>query len=445
MKLLRNLFLLVVILFLFLSVMLFSSLREIFKDGYTDIPDSFSIENYTFQYESPIITAEYIVSESGLSSIAVYIMSENLTIKVKDGDTYKTVVNVKSPIKMTGCYRASDLISFFVKTVLLGQNIKKYPRSCISSEYVDVKLKNVRIDVKYIDDFIESMSNFSEISYKETEEGYTQLLSGNTNFRIRLGEQTNCSLISPDGAYLVSDSLVLVAFSGEFFIGRTYNKKTGQSNPLLTSFSLHAKAEDDFKANYISTFFDEIDSIQGEGEEVDFSICLSAKSWIEKDKLRWVTDEGDLGIKNAELIIKNSKMYLNKFPADLKPEPIRNFNVKLNIKENIGSIDLTGTVTNPKVKLKYQDAPNLQVGGSIDFSNILEPKFNLIVNGSNIYFALLENTNLNGIADLLVTITGQNVLDLKGTVNVKKSNGFLTPLKDSEFELKHNLFEKENG
>ena len=445
MKLLRNLFLLVVILFLFLSVMLFSSLREIFKDGYTDIPDSFSIENYTFQYESPIITAEYIVSESGLSSIAVYIMSENLTIKVKDGDTYKTVVNVKSPIKMTGCYKASDLISFFVKTVLLGQNIKKYPRSCISSEYVDVKLKNVRIDVKYIDDFIESMSNFSEISYKETEEGYTQLLSGNTNFRIRLGEQTNCSLISPDGAYLVSDSLVLVAFSGEFFIGRTYNKKTGQSNPLLTSFSLHAKAEDDFKANYISTFFDEIDSIQGEGEEVDFSICLSAKSWIEKDKLRWVTDEGDLGVKNAELIIKNSKMYLNKFPADLKPEPIRNFNVKLNIKENIGSIDLIGTVTNPKVKLKYQDAPNLQVGGSIDFSNILEPKFNLIVNGSNIYFALLENTNLNGIADLLVTITGQNVLDLKGTVNVKKSNGFLTPLKDSEFELKHNLFEKENG
>ncbi len=445
MKLLRNLFLLVVILFLFLSVMLFSSLREIFKDGYTDIPDSFSIENYTFQYESPIITAEYIVSESGLSSIAVYIMSENLTIKVKDGDTYKTVVNVKSPIKMTGCYRASDLISFFVKTVLLGQNIKKYPRSCISSEYVDVKLKNVRIDVKYIDDFIESMSNFSEISYKETEEGYTQLLSGNTDFRIRLGEQTNCSLISPDGAYLVSDSLVLVAFSGEFFIGRTYNKKTGQSNPLLTSFSLHAKAEDDFKANYISTFFDEIDSIQGEGEEVDFSICLSAKSWIEKDKLRWVTDEGDLGVKNAELIIKNSKMYLNKFPADLKPEPIRNFNIKLNIKENIGSIDLTGTVTNPKVKLKYQDAPNLQVGGYIDFSNILEPKFNLIVNGSNIYFALLENTNLNGIADLLVTITGQNVLDLKGTVNVKKSNGFLTPLKDSEFELKHNLFEKENG
>ena len=445
MRLLRNLFLLVIILFLSLSVMLFSSFKEISNNGYTDIPDSFSIENYTFQYESPIITAEYIVSESGFSSIVVDIMSENLTIKVKDGDKYRTVVNVKSPIEMTGCYRPLDLISFFIKTVLLGQNIKQYPRPCISSEYVDVKLKNVTIDIKYIDDFIESMSNFSEILYKEKQDGYTPLPYSNTDFRIEIGEKTDCSLVPSDGAYIVDDSLTLVNFSGEFFIKGTYNKKTGQSNPLLTSFSLHAKAGDDFNANYLSTFFDEIDSIQDEKEEVDFSICLSAKSWKEKDKLRWIIDEEDLGIKNAELIIKNSRMYLNKFPADLKPEPIRNFNVKLYIKENIGSIDLTGTVTNPKVKFKYQDVPNLQVGGPIDFSNILEPKFNLIVNGSNIYFALLENTNLNGIADLLVTITGQNVLDLKGKVNIKKSNGFLTPLKDSEFELKHNLFEKENG
>ena len=84
MRLLRNLFLLVIILFLSLSVMLFSSLKDISNNGYTDIPDSFSIENYTFEYENPIITAEYIISESGLSSIIVDIMSEDLTIKVKD-------------------------------------------------------------------------------------------------------------------------------------------------------------------------------------------------------------------------------------------------------------------------------------------------------------------------------------------------------------------------
>ncbi|MEC7779144.1 MAG: hypothetical protein VX678_01520, partial [Candidatus Neomarinimicrobiota bacterium] len=226
--------------------MLFSSFKEISNNGYTDIPDSFSIENYTFQYESPIITAEYIVSESGLSSIVIDIMSENLTIKVKDGDKYRTVVNVKSPIKMTGCYRPLDLISFFIKTVLLGQNIKQYPHPCISSEYVDVKLKNVNIDIKYIDDLIESMSNFSETPYKEAQEGYISLPYNNIDFRIEIGEETDCSLVSPDGAYIVDDDLTLVNFSGEFFIGGTYNKQTGQSNPLLTSFSLHAKGGDDF-------------------------------------------------------------------------------------------------------------------------------------------------------------------------------------------------------
>ena len=113
--------------------MLFSSLKDISNNGYTDFPDSFSIENYTLEYENTIITAEYIISESGLSSIIVDIMSEDLTIKVKDGDKYRTVVNVESPIEMTGCYKPLDLISFFVKTVLLDQNIKKYKRTTNAS------------------------------------------------------------------------------------------------------------------------------------------------------------------------------------------------------------------------------------------------------------------------------------------------------------------------
>ena len=40
---------------------------------------------------------------------------------------------------------------------------------------------------------------------------------------------------------------------------------------------------------------------------------------------------------------------------------------------------------------------------------------------------------------------GQNVLDLNGKVDIKKSNGFLTPLKDSTFELKHSLTKEKNG
>ena len=96
MRLLRNLFLLVIILFLSLSVMLFSSLKEISNNGYTDIPDSFSIKNYSFQYESPIVTVEYIVSESGFSSIIVDVMSENLTIKVEDGEELMVSVFTKN-------------------------------------------------------------------------------------------------------------------------------------------------------------------------------------------------------------------------------------------------------------------------------------------------------------------------------------------------------------
>ena len=78
MRLLRNLFLLVIILFLSLSVMLFSSFKEISNNGYTDIPDSFSIENYIFQYENPIITAEYIVSDSVFSSRSCFALLDSL-------------------------------------------------------------------------------------------------------------------------------------------------------------------------------------------------------------------------------------------------------------------------------------------------------------------------------------------------------------------------------
>ena len=138
-------------------------------------------------------------------------------------------------------------------------------------------------------------------------------------------------------------------------------------------------------------------------------------------------------------------MDLKTFPADLKPEPIRDLGLQLKVKDNIGSINLDGLVTNPKVRLKFQKELNLQITGQIDFTKILEPELDLYVNGSNIHFALLDNVNLNGIADLFVTIKGQNVLDLNGKVDIKKSNGFLTPLKDSTFDLKHNLTKEKNG
>ena len=135
-------------------------------------------------------------------------------------------------------------------------------------------------------------------------------------------------------------------------------------------------------------------------------------------------------------------MRLKKFPVELKPEPIRRLNFDLNIIDNLAQASFIGTVYNPKKSLSLQTKPNLQIGGTIDFEDILKPNLNLIVNGYDIYFAKLENLNLNGVTDLTVSIIGKNVLDLSGSLKIKKSSGFLVPLKDTEFKTKHRIREE---
>ena len=117
-------------------------------------------------------------------------------------------------------------------------------------------------------------------------------------------------------------------------------------------------------------------------------------------------------------------------------------NFDLNIIDNLAQASLIGTVYNPKKSLSLQTKPNLQIGGTIDFEDILKPNLNLIVNGYDIYFAKLENLNLNGVTDLTVSIIGKNVLDLSGSLKIKKSSGFLVPLKDTEFKTKHRIREE---
>ena len=142
---------------------------------------------------------------------------------------------------------------------------------------------------------------------------------------------------------------------------------------------------------------------------------------------------------NGIFQIRNTTMRLKTFPVQLKPEPIRRLNLDLNINDNIGQANLVGTLYNPKKSLGLQTEPNLQIGGTLNFEEILKPELNLIVNGYDIYFAKLENLNLNGVTDLTVSIIGKNVLDLQGSLKIKKSNGFLVPLADTEFETKHRI------
>ena len=199
-------------------------------------------------------------------------------------------------------------------------------------------------------------------------------------------------------------------------------------NPVLKKYKFRLKSSSNFPVSYIAQFFQDVESIGDKKETISFDITLEDQNASSLDLTQKL---------NGVIQIRNTTMRLKTFPVELKPEPIRRLNLDLNIIDNIGQANLIGTVYNPKKSLGLQTEPNLQIGGTLNFKEILKPELNLIVNGYDIYFAKLENINLNGISDLTVSIIGKNVLDLQGSLKIKQSSGFLVPLTDTEFETKH--------
>ena len=201
-------------------------------------------------------------------------------------------------------------------------------------------------------------------------------------------------------------------------------------NSSLEKYKIRLKSSQNFPVSYIAQFFQDVESIGDKKETISFDITLEDE----------YANNDDISQKlNGVFQIRNTTMRLKTFPVQLKPEPIRRLNLDLNINDNIGQVNLVGTLYNPKKSLGLQTEPNLQIGGTLNFEEILKPELNLIVNGYDIYFAKLENLNLNGVTDLTVSIIGKNVLDLQGSLKIKKSNGFLVPLSDTEFETKHRI------
>ena len=201
-------------------------------------------------------------------------------------------------------------------------------------------------------------------------------------------------------------------------------------NSSLEKYKIRLKSSQNFPVSYIAQFFQDVESIGDKKETISFDITLEDE----------YANNDDISQKlNGVFQIRNTTMRLKTFPVQLKPEPIRRLNLDLNISDNIGQANLVGTLYNPKKSLGLQTEPNLQIGGTLNFEEILKPELNLIVNGYDIYFAKLENLNLNGVTDLTVSIIGKNVLDLQGSLKIKKSNGFLVPLSDTEFETKHRI------
>ena len=201
-------------------------------------------------------------------------------------------------------------------------------------------------------------------------------------------------------------------------------------NSSLEKYKFRLKSSQNFPVSYIAQFFQDIESIGDKKETISFDITLEDE---------YASDDDISQKLNGVIQIRNTTMRLKTFPVEIKPEPIRRLNLDLNIKDNIGQANLIGTLYNPKKSLGLQTEPNLQIGGTLNFEDIMKPELNLIVNGYDIYFAKLENLNLNGITDLTVSIIGKNVLDLQGSLKIKKSNGFLVPLADTEFETKHRI------
>ena len=201
-------------------------------------------------------------------------------------------------------------------------------------------------------------------------------------------------------------------------------------NSSLEKYKFRLKSSQNFPVSYIAQFFEDVESIGDKKESISFDLTLEDE----------YASNDDISQKlNGVIQIRNTTMRLKKFPVQLKPEPIRRLNLDLNINDNIGQANLVGTLYNPKKSLGLQTEPNLQIGGTLNFEEIQKPELNLIVNGYDIYFAKLENLNLNGVTDLTVSIIGKNVLDLQGSLKIKKSNGFLVPLADTEFETKHRI------
>ena len=201
-------------------------------------------------------------------------------------------------------------------------------------------------------------------------------------------------------------------------------------NFTLEKYKFRLKSSQNFPVSYIAQFFQDIESIGDKKETISFDLTLEDE----------YASNDDISQKlNGVVQIRNTTMRLKTFPVQLKPEPIRRLNLDLNINDNIGQANLIGTLYNPKKSLSLQTKPNLQIGGTLNFEEIMKPELNLIVNGYDIYFAKLENLNLNGVTDLTVSIIGKNVLDLQGSLKIKESGGFLVPLTDTEFKTKHKI------
>ena len=350
-----------------------------------------TIASLSKQYNIDFDSSSTINLIANTDKIDVYLLFKDIIIN-KSNDSFISANNASLRTSLS-----------YTNIILLGNNFFNTERILYSLiDSVNVHIKEPVLNIKYLD----------SIASGDT-------LKDNNFFPL--------SISADNGILFDGDSEI-----GKFSISLNIHQSNNRSD--IQSYSLNLQSHEDFPAYYIGRLFEDVSLLEDKNESVYFDINIKDSE---------VSTGKNTQILNGILKVRDTKMDLIKFPVNLKPESIRNLSLDLNIIDNIGQVNLLGSVTNPKVRLKLQKKPNLQVSGTINFEEILEPYLDLTVNGTDIYFAMLDNNNLNGITDLRVSISGKNVLDLAGELNIKKSNGFLVPLTNSTFETQH-IIKKEN-
>ena len=153
-------------------------------------------------------------------------------------------------------------------------------------------------------------------------------------------------------------------------------------------------------AIFLTEYLSDIDSISG-----DISIDLS----IKRDRKRYN--------RNGKIVVNNGQIY-----TVLMDEPVRKFNAEGILKNNLLEINSFNGSLNDSQNRKKDDLTNLYVSGEIDFERFFVPKYNLNINGNDIFYRSL-NSDMEGYGDIQISLTGRDTIDITGKISAK--NGAL--------------------
>ena len=117
-------------------------------------------------------------------------------------------------------------------------------------------------------------------------------------------------------------------------------------------------------------------------------------------------------IRNGSLKIENGSVF-----TVLMDEPINLISANALLNNNIMVINpFNGSINNSQSKIYNKN--NFAIKGDIDFTKFFEPRYNISANGKDIFYRSL-NQDIESYADIDLSITGKDTIDISGTINAR--------------------------